>query len=111
MYQRKEDIFNKIKKHLYEEYDVYFTKPESNWYKDLGLSNFELSDFYKWIEQEFEIKMPCFYFVNFKILCNVIFIEIEKKEAKAAIKEKRQQLKNNIVNHINRVKSLFVKQK
>ena len=37
-------IFKTINTHLYEKYGVYFAKPSSNWYKDLGLSDFQWTE-------------------------------------------------------------------
>ena len=84
----KEDIFNVIYKHLYETYTISFTKPTSNWYVDLGLNDFELSNFYTWAEKEFNIKMPFFYFTDINTLCNIIFITIKKQNLKKRMLDK-----------------------
>ena len=90
-------IFKTINTHLYEKYGVYFAKPSSNWYKDLGLSDFQWTESRESLEKEFNIKIPFFYFENIGKLCNIISAEIKKQNAKIALK--------------NYIKQFFTRQK
>ena len=95
----KEDFFKIIEKHLYEEYGIYFATPESNWYKDLELNNIQKQDFFKWIENKFNVQLPYFYFLNLKTLCEVISAEQTKK-----------LVQTQRTTFLQRIKQIFVKQ-
>ena len=96
----QENIFKTIEKHLYEEYGIYFAKPESNWYKDLELNNIQKQDFFKWVENKFNVQLPYFYFLNLKTLCELISTEQIKK----AVQTQK-------TNFMQRIKQIFVRRK
>lgn len=90
-------IFKKVNTHLYEKYGIYFANRASNWYQDLGLSDFQWMESRESLEKEFNITIPFFYFENIGGLCNVIYAEIRKQNARIAFK--------------NRIKQFFTRQK
>ena len=92
-----QDVFKIVNQLINEKYGVYFAKPESNWYKDLGLSDFQWAEFRESLEKKLNIKIPFFYFENIGKLCNVISAEIKKQNARIALK--------------NHIKQFFVREK
>ena len=86
------DVFKIVNQLINEKYGVYFAKPESNWYKDLGLSDFQWAEFRESLEEKLNIKIPFFYFENIDKLCNVIFAEIKKKSIDGVKQSRIKQL-------------------
>lgn len=88
------DIFQIIQKHLKSKYNKHLVKLGSNWYVNLGLSEFDKCNFFEWVEKTFNIKLPYFYFENIDALCRVIYAE----------KMKENNLINRIKKHFSRSK-------
>lgn len=93
----KEDIFKIIEKHLYEKYNIPYAKPESNIYKDFGFTEFDKYELFDWIEKQFQIRLPLFYYSSLDIICQRIHLEIRNKAEKYAFR--------------NKIKSLFTRSK
>ena len=73
--QTQADVFEFVKNHIFKKYGFYDAKPEMNWSKDLGLSEFQRVEFFKWVSLKFGIKLPYFYFDSLDALCKVVFAE------------------------------------
>ena len=62
MYYTKNDILEMVKDHLYNQHQFMpQIKPESNWYTDLGLSDWDKYEFYAWAEEKFAIKVSTYF--------------------------------------------------
>lgn len=94
--QTREEVFSIINKHLYEHYGIYFAKPISNWSKDFGLKDFDIPNFYDWVQRTFSIELPYFYFKDLNALCDIVWLQINKKKEKQKLKLKQQQFKESI---------------
>ncbi len=88
----KEDIFKIIEKHFYEKYNIPYAKPESNIYKDFGFTEFDKSELFDWIEKQFQIKLPLFYYSSLDIICQRIHLEIRGKAEKYAFRNKLKKI-------------------
>lgn len=70
------DVLEMLKRHFYINYDIPFANGTTNWYKDLGLTNIELQDFYLLLKNELNIEIKNPFFKNLNELSNEIFLQL-----------------------------------
>ena len=87
----EKDILKKICKYLYETYGICDVRFQSNWFKDLMLSEYQRCEFYRWIEKEFDIKLPFFYFDNIGSVCEAIITALYEKQHPTILQRIKQK--------------------
>lgn len=79
MYYTKSDIITMISDYLYDKYSfIPNIRPETNWYTDLKLTDWDKYDFYAWAEEKFAIKVST-YFSTIDALASDIYNRLQKK--------------------------------